>query len=140
MATPQQIKCIHTLKSKLGLENDDYLNLLSGLGVQSSKELNFEGAQRLIRILQAQADGGRREMRVTQIKRKYSGIPRSCEQATVKQLRLVEGLWMEKARVKTTEALDAFIRRVTPDDGLLDLKQRNIQKVVKALQNIKEGK
>jgi len=59
MATPRQIKLIHTVKGALRLSDDDYRAVLAGYGASSSKDLNsFKAAQLLADLEQKAAAAG----------------------------------------------------------------------------------
>jgi len=55
MATPIQIKLIHTLKGALGFDDDTYRAILAGYGVASSTRLNSLQAARLVKDLEEKA-------------------------------------------------------------------------------------
>ncbi|MCL2689043.1 MAG: regulatory protein GemA [Chitinispirillia bacterium] len=50
-ASRPQISMIHTLKSKIGLSDDDYRAMLEGFGVESSKDLTSLEAKEFIEAL-----------------------------------------------------------------------------------------
>lgn len=55
MATGRQIKLIHTVKSALGLSDDDYRAVLAGYGVSSSKDLSTWHAAKMLQDLETKA-------------------------------------------------------------------------------------
>jgi len=58
MSSRPQIAMIHTLKSKLGMDDDSYRAMLSGFGVESSKDLSTANAKVFIESLMKQIKGG----------------------------------------------------------------------------------
>ena len=91
MATKSQIKRIHMLKSRLGIDESTYREMLSGFGVLSSKEMNYEKANELLKILEFDAIPlGLWEQKPL----KYENFNRE-NMATPSQLRLIMGLWRE---------------------------------------------
>jgi len=58
MASRPQIAMIHTLKSKLGMDDEGYRAMLSGFGVESSKDLSMADAKAFIESMMKQIKGG----------------------------------------------------------------------------------
>ena len=109
--TPRQIKLIHTLVSRLGLDEETYRDMLeANFCVRSSKELMEPEAAILINTLQAKAV----EMGVWKRNRKkYDHLAqRPGTYATPAQLRLLESLWLQVSRARDPHtALQNFIRK-----------------------------
>lgn len=115
LITQPQIKKIHTLKSILGLSDDNYEALLSSLNVESSRELTRGAAAALIDILVSWEKGERLKPSQKKPKMIRDNIPHfdRAGKATDKQLNYVVGLWLEVSDKKTYESLMWFIKRVT---------------------------
>lgn len=130
MATvkPHQIKLIHTLKSKAGIDQDLYLEMLAKYKAESSKDLSWTQANFLIEEL-AKAAG----------QKVYNGPRRlhgGREMATVQQKNMIEAMWSDVSR-KTTAAekktaLNHFLERFGISH-LEWLSRGKVEKVVKAL-------
>jgi len=125
-----QIKIIHTLKNKAGIDEDLYRQMLSKYCVESSKELSWERANQLIAEL-AKAAGQ---------KAPYNGPKRAgkapLNMATWKQKRMIEAMWKDVS-IKTDEkerkkALNTFLQRFGVSH-LHWLGRNKVEKVVKAL-------
>ncbi len=108
--TPQQIKLIHTLVSRLGMDDEAYRDMLeANFGVRSSKELAEPEAALLINTLQAKAV----EMGVWKRNRKkYDHLAgRPGPYATPAQLRLLEAEWRKVSRARDPQkALQKFLQ------------------------------
>jgi len=57
-----QIKTLHTLKAKLGIDDDNYRTILTAYGVKSSIDLRFTQAGELISLLSARLNGKRNNL------------------------------------------------------------------------------
>jgi phage gp16-like protein len=145
--SPRQIKIIHTIKGKLGLDDAAYRTLLRGYAVQSSKELTWREAEELIEELNRKAGNpplsplkvrgeaeGRGVMR-------YSDLDNRPGMCNGKQARMIEAMWMAVSRMATAEekqsALWSFMRRICGVDHFRFLKSYQVQKVVKAIETMK---
>lgn len=133
MATKQQIKIIHTLKSRLGWDDDLYYAVLAGekYKVKSSKELSDIKAAELISEMNKAAWN-------TEYKRlKYAGIKRDREMASPAQLRAIEAMWADVSKMKNektrAEALRKFIRRIVKVEDIQWLEKWMVKKIIKAL-------
>jgi phage gp16-like protein len=123
MATPIQIKLIHTLKGALSLDEDTYRSILADNKVKSSKDLTPLKAARLIRDLEDKAiaagvwqtkakkpgkawqrpknmETGTRAEQLKKIEALLTigGLPWSYADAIAKQMRLADKIqWVESA-------------------------------------------
>ena len=144
--SPRQIKQIHTIKGKLGLDDDAYRLLLGRYQVKSSKQLTWRQAEELIDDLNRQTGHkiesrapapGPRSLKYTDLE----GRPGMC---SGKQARMIEAMWAEVSRATTAEdrehALWVFLRRITGTDHFRFLKSWQVEKVVKALTEMKSQK
>lgn len=116
--TKPQIKKIHTLKSVLGLSDDNYEALLYCHGVESSKEFNRESAAKFIEDLlklqngepvigQAQTPTG-----ILSYGNKVVYFNR-VGKATDNQIDYMGALWFKVTETNNYEALIHFIKKVT---------------------------
>lgn len=107
MSTNSQLKLIHTLKAASGIDDSDYLVLLSAFNVKSSKDLTLDQARELIKKLEYIAIGAgawkpKRTMR-------WDNLDNRPGMATPLQLRHLEGLWVSVSRQPTLhEKQEAF--------------------------------
>jgi len=119
--TKNQIKLIHTLKTKAALDDDLYRDILSRYRVESSKELDTAHATALIRDLGRLAEARKR-----------------LESATPRQRRLLLALWYQVSRAEDYDtkkkAFDAFLGKRFSIEGINALKRSDVEKVVKALE------
>lgn len=91
MASKSQIKRIHMLKSRLGIDESTYREMLSGYGVSSSKDLNFKQAAIFLNKLE---DNAVALNLWEKMQLKYEDCNRE-NMATPSQLRFIMGLWRE---------------------------------------------
>lgn len=134
MASKKQIIIIHTLKKKLGWDDEVYRKFLlkntDGF-CESSKEIADETLDRIIAKMKLMAknydfeDLGYRE-----------GM------ATPKQLRMISAMWKEVSYIKDEQArlkaLDRFVKKICGVDSIRFLKSVDVKKVVRAIQSMKE--
>ena len=100
--TKDQIKVIHTLKSKLKLSDDHYEALLSKYEVASSKELTKQQASFLIV-----------ELLEMNRKQKIKNARSESSKCTKSQLDLIADLWVKLSGGKDFESLRWFIKKTT---------------------------
>lgn len=127
MITAGQIKLLRTAISCLGLSESDYRNLLAQVGVKTAKDLD---SKKLAVVMSSLGKLGWK----TTDHRPSGNDSGTGNHATTAQLRMLEGLWMEKAKVKTSEALSAFVKRITKIDKVEWLTTYHIKKVKKAIE------
>jgi hypothetical protein len=107
-----QIKILHTVKSKLGLDQDTWRDVLSGYNVETSKHLSFHQAAELIsRLVNQAVESGVWEK---QSQQRYENYRDRRGWATPNQLRMLEGMWSEVSVANTAEdkrkAFEKFVR------------------------------
>jgi hypothetical protein len=143
--SPRQIKIIHTLVSAIGMEDEEYRGLLlSMFGASSSKALSWRQAESLIEDLQGKT-GQPAPRKPAQPKAlPFSDLDGRPGMASGKQCRLIAAMWSEVSRGETAEAkmlaLDRFIKRIVGVDSIRFLKGWQVEKVVKAINEMKKDK
>lgn len=145
--SPRQIKIIHTIKGKLGMDDDAYRALLAQYKVESSKDLSWFMAESLIEEMNRKAGstpltdraGALPERSRRQSYADLDGRPGMCNG---KQARMMEGMWMEVSWAETPEAkLEAqwkFLKRITGVDHFRFLRAFQVPKMVRALKEMKQ--
>jgi len=134
--TGKQIQLIHIGISKLKIEKEDYRGMLEDrYKVKSSTKLTEEEAREFIKELSDK--GFTIESAYKRRYKSYEG--RDEKYATPKQLRMIEAMWMSSKAVKqkTLIALNRFIKRITHVDQLQWILKADVQKMVKAIENIR---
>jgi hypothetical protein len=148
----RQVKIVHTIKNKLGLDEDTYRAMLAGYPgpkgepAGSCKDLTWVQAEQLIEEMQkktgtpsppALSHKGARELKYADL----DGRPGMCNG---KQARMVAGMWAEVSRAEDEEsrekALFKFLRRIVGVDHFRFLKSWQVEKVVKAISEMKKAK
>ncbi|MFA5161182.1 MAG: phage protein GemA/Gp16 family protein [Elusimicrobiales bacterium] len=137
--SPQQIKLIHTLKSRLGLPDSAYRSMLGDYHVRSSTQLTSDGADQLIWTLQKNAEN--RQV-WTRPARKYENLAGRRNMATPRQLRMVEAMWAGVSRASNmaerAAALNSFLTRFGAAK-IEDVQYWQVGKIVEALKAMKPG-
>ncbi len=129
MITSAQIKLVRTAVSRLGLSEEDYRSLLAQVGAKTAKDLDQDTIQVVMKSLE--------KLGWKSTDRRPRGNDSGTgEHATTAQLRMIEAMWMEKARVKTSEALSKFAKRITGRDRLEWLTVYDIRKLKKAIEEM----
>lgn len=139
----EQKKMIHTLKSRLGLDEELYREtLFNSFNVDSSKKLSREQARRLIISLkesavQAKVWKNNRSMN----KYKYDNLGKRDGMATPRQLRMLESIWKDVSYQKTEQSrLEAFNQFLSNRFGVDDIKwveSNMVSKIVNTLKAMK---
>lgn len=138
MATVLQIRQIHTLKNRLGLDDDTYRDMLWSFGVATSTDLTTAEAGILIDILVHKAVlKGVWERKP----RKYDDCDcRSCDYASPSQLRMIEGLWDEGCYAgDKKQSLRKFLQNKFKVSDIRFLTKNKASKVIQALQIIQQN-
>jgi len=139
MSTRAQIAMIHTLKSKLGMTDDEYRVMLDGFGVASSKDLSASDSKAFIEALMSMVTGAG----ITGFQKRYAV---SNEAATYAQQAKIRHLWDKVSRAPEQDrarALDKFIESKFGVSFLIWLPRRDVGKVIhtlKAMQKQPAGK
>jgi len=126
-ASRAMITKIHVLKSKLGLSDEHYRDMLSAYNVDTSTCLSFDNAINFIRILESKCNG--------------TGITTSRQPArgmiSNAQIGLVRGLWSQVSVQLTPAekhaALDRFISNKFGISKLQWVPAETVQKIVRTL-------
>lgn len=140
--TKEQIKRIHTLKSRIALTDEEYGSALESYGVSSSKELTFEQGKDLIGRFEKLTPKEQKKPKVKSTKYNKLGIRTNHKgehYATPKQLRMIEAMWRDNANVrnKSQEALINFVNKITGKNALEWLLMDDVRKIVKAITSLK---
>lgn len=150
--TKGQIKKIHVLWSKLGLDRDTYESMLAPYGASSSKDLEFVEAQDLIRRLQkdAIAAGVERPTPPDQPgyrmgkRRRFEDLGKRPGHASPAQLRKIEAMWMTVSNQPSDEAkraaLVTFVRNKTGVARLEWLPHTAVSKLIRTIQAMQRQK
>lgn len=133
--TRGQISAIHTLKTRLGMDEESYRALLQEFGgVESSKELSWFQADELIDEMKRKAG---QEPQVNHKGKRHRGLEGRAGMATPAQLRKIEAVWAEVSRVEDSEerakALRSFVGKIARVSDLRFLDRRGVAKVIAAL-------
>jgi phage gp16-like protein len=138
MATAQQIKKIHILKSALKIDDDTYRATLTGYGAKSSKDRGFTigKADEMIQDLVEKAVAAgvwetRKPARKAKTTRRLADDPQS---------KMIRAYWIQlhqagKVTNPAESALCAFVKRMTRKDALDWLNDRDVTVVKKALKD-----
>ena len=90
--TKEQIKQIHTLKSKLGWDDELYMQVLAKYGVESSKQMSYSQGNRLIVEMM-----------------KASGVAIREAKPTQAQVYAIIAIWARVSRAEGSEAKNAAL-------------------------------
>lgn len=136
---PYQKKRIHMLKSKLGMSEELYRDMLHAQAqVNSSNNLDYYQAADIIAHMEKNA--AELKIGLSPKTKKYDNLKRSNAYPTPAQLRYIEGLWNEKSRASAemkAEALDKFIKRICGVDSIKFLKKKQVQPLLNAIKSLK---
>ena len=145
----KQIALIHVAKSRLGLGEEEYRNILAQFGVQSSKELDYRQFKELMLIFQKlgfERKSKRQKLAVSfhpvaeELNgQKAKGSP--FTPITDKQKKKLWALWNTISRVpedKREQALNSFCKRISKVDHWRWLDVGGAQKVITALEKMAE--
>jgi hypothetical protein len=127
-ARKRLITLIHIGRAQTGLSDEDYRALLEGIsGRTSSKDMSLPQLEEALKALKSL---GFRVQKKLPVKEEERG------RATARQLAYIKGLWELCARVKTEEALAAFVRRIARVSSLRFLTVYTAQAVILALRDM----
>ena len=144
-STPRQRQMIGYLRKLLKISNDTYYEIIfNGWGVDSSKDLSYNAAESLIIQFKKQAtDAGLYNPKKSYFDR-YKSLEGRTGMATPAQLRKINVLWKFVSKQPTDElkeqALNTFIKRITGKERLVFLTQKDVSKVIKAIESIYKKK
>lgn len=134
-----QITKIHIAKSQLKLSDENYRDLLSGFITDSGKpavsckDLTCDQAEVLLNRFKAM---GWKEYSKGKPKKYEELANRDSKFATPKQLRMLEAIWMSKAREKTEKSFLKFIMRVSGRNHISFVLKNDVQKIKKGIENL----
>jgi len=137
MISKEQIKLIHVAKSKIGLSEDSYRAILNSFGVQSSKELDEARYKELMKTFKGLGFGA--TMTPGNTGSEYRVDKFNNRLLSESQLRKAKAMWYTNpnVRVRTDEALNAFVKRIIGVDKLAWVRMDVAQKLFKAIEGIK---
>lgn len=122
MATQKQIQLIHVLKQKHGIEDEVYLGMLAGFGVESSKQLSGTQAAEFIE-----------QLNKTDRRARGDGF------ATDKQIFAAKKMWQERSFKQTEEekekALKNFLYKKFGKSQLYDLTRQEASELIRTFAN-----
>jgi len=132
----KRIKLIHVAKSQVKLDDESYRDILSGYGVESSKDLTLD--QQVLVIQTMGKLGFKQKSKPSKYNELSDKRIGNTKLATPRQLRMVEGMWRGsmKVRNKSDEALRMFVKRITGVDKLEWVPVWDVKKVVKAIEEL----
>lgn len=135
---PSQIKAIHAVVGKLGLDDEDYRHILhSRYGVTSCKDLTWRQAEELLSNLNG-TDKPHPSPLTPHRSLKYTDMDSRPGFASGAQCRLIDAMWSQVTRAEgdedTEKALNSFCHRITGVAGLRMVKTWQVEKIVKALE------
>ena len=145
-STPRQRQMIGYLRKLLKISNDTYYEIIyNGWGVESSKDLSFNAAESLITQFKRQAtDAGLYKPAKNNYLDRYRSLEGRTGMATPAQLRKINIMWKFVSKQPTDElkeqALNSFIKRITGKERLIFLTQKDVSKVVKAIETMYKTK
>jgi hypothetical protein len=137
----RQIKKIKALQHRLGIEEEEYQQLLSDYWVNSCTKLTYDEAKKVIGELEKRAiEKGVWQNLGIRIK-KYDDLGKRPGMASPKQLRMIEAMWKDASWThdahKRELALRKFIFRIAAVDDMTFLTSQGASKVITAIGNIK---
>ena len=138
---PKQRQMIGYFRKLLKLDDDTYRDMLSGFGVNSSLQLEYNDANSLIDVLKANAvKMGFYEPKLNNYQ-KYENLKnRPRGMATPAQLKLINVLWKSVSTKETDAqkeiALNRFIHNITGKNHIHFLEQDDVKKVIKAIKTM----
>ena len=103
------VRRIKTLQGLSGIGEDNYRALLWSYGVESCKDLSILDGHAVIKCLQSMVNRIPEKRQFRQAKPYWELTGRSTDMASVKQLRMLEAMWMGVTRQTTrSKALEAY--------------------------------
>jgi hypothetical protein len=137
----RQIKKIKALQHRLGIEEEEYQQILSEYWVNSCTKLSSDEANKVIGELEKRAiEKGVWQNLGIRIK-KYDDLGKRPGMGSPKQLRMIEAMWKDASwthdTAKRAIALRKFIFKIAGVDDLIFLTSQGASKVITAIGNIK---
>lgn len=135
-----QIQKIHIAKKELNLTDSEYKDLLSNFDVSSSKDLDYKQAEELLTIFE-KLGWTKKQSNKKSLKEKYEDLnPRGFGFASPGQLRKIEALYRDLNGSESNEGLNKLIKRIVKIDHISWLKKKDVPKILKCLENMKQSK
>lgn len=136
----RRIKKIHTLKSVLGLSEEEYrLTLFHNFRVDSSKRLSHDQQEELIRELESEAVQ-KGVWQKFEGKSRFESLGQRSGMASPAQLRKIEALWKDASDIKDhkfrAKALRTFLCGHFKVSDLRFLEEDKVKKVINALNHM----
>lgn len=133
---PMMVRRIKALQGLAGIGEEDYRAFLWGYGVESCKQLDVGQARQLIEVLQQMVN---RIPEKRPVPKRFAEIGgRHVLMATERQLRMLEGMWMQITRQTTTErareALAEWIHRRYGIGSIEWIRREDVGKIKRALE------
>ena len=120
------ITLIHVGKAKLSITEEAYREMLVGIcGKDSCAKMNIKELEQTLRAVKS---GG------FVVK---SNAVKGFGKATPAQIKELKEVWQEKAKIKTTQAMDNFGKRITGVDSHLFYTVKDAQKVIIAVKALR---
>lgn len=140
MATISQIRQIHTLKSRLGLDDDTYRDMLWSFSVITSKDLTDTEAAVLIDVLAYKAVARGIWKHGPKAKKYEDCDYRDSDYASSSQLRMIEVLWNKTSYAGyKNQSLRKFLQNKFKISDIRFLTKSKASKVIQALQIINQN-
>jgi len=141
LSTPKQRQQLGYMRKLLGIDEDTYREILSGYGVDSSKDLSKKQIDELINNLRDKAkETGVFKPKKSFIKYKYNNLAGRKNMASPAQLRKIEAMWHNISRQKTptdrAKALKIMIKKITGKDSINFLTSVDVRKIIKTFENM----
>lgn len=141
----RQRQMIGYLRKLLKISDDLYYEMIyNGWKVNSSKDLSYNAAESLIIQLKKQATEAGVYKPQQSNYNKYENIGYRSGMATPAQCRKINILWKFVSSLPTDElkeeALNKFIKRITGKERVNFLTQRDVSKVIKAIETMVKTK
>ena len=141
-ASSAQITMIHTLKSKIGLSDDDYCAMLESFSVESSKDLTSSDCKLFIgSLLKLAGQEGKTTAFPSRKIRAFDGSKSasSNDTSTYAQQSKIKHLWAAVSRVSEADqprALNQFLEKRFAISRLEWLPRESVGKVIRTLETM----
>lgn len=136
--TKRQIAAIHTLKAKLGINDDTYQSILLAYGVDSSSKLSFTEAGEMISNFSARLNG---KNPTPLPKKKYYGKGKRGQEKNLTQMQAERILILEKLLEWNDYSTFSFLKRQTgKNTGVQMLTNTEASNVIVGMQRTLAGK
>ena len=129
--TRNKYAIIHIAKKQLGLDDDAYRAVLSGVGVTSSKDIKTSA--QFNTVMSAFAQLGFKSTWIGKPINTVSGAPGMISR---RQEYYIKGLWTLASRFKDEASLRKILKRIGKVDDISFLQKRSASAVILALRDI----